>query len=255
MVWVELRKALRSRVPLFTALAFLIVPAVCALMMVIYKDPEFARELGIISAKANLIGGRADWPFYLNMIAQAVGIGGIMLFSFIATWIFGREWADGTLKDLLAAPVSRSTILAAKFIVAGLWSAAMVVMLYGVGMALGALVGLPLGTPEALASGSLSVLVTALLVIAAVTPVALFASIGRGYLLPIGLAILLLALANVLALLGWGELFPWAAPGMYAALAAEGQGLPPVSFAIVALTAVAGIAGADWWWRHADQDR
>ena len=254
-VWIELRKARRSKVPLFTFVGFLMLPLVCALLMVIYKDPDFARDVGLISTKANLVGGSADWPFYLSMFGQGIAIGGILLFSLIGTWVFGREFADGTLKDLLAVPVSRTTILLAKFIVVALWSLALTIAVYIVGLALGALVGLPQGTADVLVQGSITLVVAACLVIVDVLPVALFASAGRGYLLPMGLMLLILALANVIALLGWGSYFPWSVPGMYAGLEGQAAGLEPVSYAIVLLTGLAGVVGTCWWWKVADQSR
>lgn len=255
VIWIEARKAWRSKMPEFTAIGFLLVPVACALMMFIYKDPEYARSLGLIGAKANLIGGSADWPFYLNMLAQGTAVGGLMLFSLIASWVFGREFADGTLKDLLAVPVSRSTIILAKFSVYGLWSASMVLLIYLTGLGLGALVGLPQGSTEVLVQGSRVLVVTAGLVIAVVTPVALVASIGRGYLLPLGITMATLALANLLAFMGWGNVFPWSIPALYAGVAGEGNPFEPGGYWIVLLTAVAGIAATDRWWRTADQDR
>jgi ABC-2 type transport system permease protein len=254
-IWIEARKATRSRVPPLTALAFMIMPLACALLMFIYKDPEFAREAGIISAKANLMGGTADWPTYLDMLAQAMAVGGFILFSFIAIWVFGREFVDGTLKDLLAVPVSRSAILLGKFIVAGAWSAALAVLVYLAGLGLGALVGLPQGSGDVLVRGSLTLAVTAGLVIIAVLPIAFFASAGRGYLLPFGVAVLLVALAQILALLGWGSYFPWSVPALYAGLANKGGELGPASYWIVLLTGLAGIIGTDLWWKNADQNR
>jgi ABC-2 type transport system permease protein len=254
-LWIETRKALRSRVPLFTALGFLIAPLACALAMVIYKDPQAARELGLIGAKANLVGGSADWPFYLNMLAQAVAIGGLLLFSLVQTWIFGREFADGTVKDLLAVPVGRSALVSAKFIVAAVWSAGLVVLIYLIGLALGALITLPQGSPAVLAAGSRTLAVTTLLVIVAVTPIGLLASVGRGYLLPMGLAILGVALANLLAFLGWGHLFPWSAPALYAGVAGAAAAFDPRGYWIVLLTGAAGVIAADRWWRTADQAR
>jgi ABC-type transport system involved in multi-copper enzyme maturation permease subunit len=254
-VWIELRKARRSRVPLFTFLGFLMLPLVCALLMVIYKDPEFARNVGLISTKANLVGGSADWPFFLSMFAQGIAIGGLLLFSLIGSWVFGREFADGTLKDLLAVPVSRTTILLAKFVVVGLWSIVLTVAIYAIGLVLGAIVGLPQGTPTLFKQGSITLAVTAGLVIVDVIPVALFASIGRGYLLPMGLMLLILALANVIAILGWGSYFPWSVPGMYAGLSGKAGGLEAASYWIVILTGLAGMVATYLWWNHADQNR
>src|SRR5215467_9388318 len=127
-LWIELRKATRSRMPLFTALGSLILPLVGAFFMFVYKDPEFARSIGLVSAKANLAGGTASWPSYLGLLAQGIAVGGIGLFGLMEIWVFGREFADGTLKDLLAVPVARMTILLAKFIVIALWSIVLVAM-------------------------------------------------------------------------------------------------------------------------------
>jgi ABC-2 type transport system permease protein len=254
-IWIEVHKARRSRMPLLTFLGFLMLPLVCALFMVIYKDPDFARNVGLISTKANLIGGSADWPFYLSMFAQGIAIGGLLLFSLIGSWVFGREFADGTLKDLLAVPVSRTTILLAKFIVVGLWSIVLTVTIYVIGLALGAVIGLPQGTAELLGQASITLAVAAGLVIVDVIPVALFASVGRGYLLPMGIMLLILALANVIALLGWGSYFPWSVPGMYAGLSGKGVSLEPASYWIVLLTGLAGIVGTCLWWKYADQSR
>ncbi len=57
--------------------------------MFILKDPELARMLGFISAKAHLMGS-ADWPSYLGLPTQAVAIGGLFVFGFVTAWIFGR---------------------------------------------------------------------------------------------------------------------------------------------------------------------
>ncbi len=97
-VWIELRKATRSRMPLFTALGFLVLACGLAFLMFIYKYPTFARSIGLISAKANLAGGAATWPYYLGILGQAIAIGGILLFSLVESWVFGREFAEGNLE-------------------------------------------------------------------------------------------------------------------------------------------------------------
>ena len=94
------------------------------------------------------------------------------------------------------------------------------------------------------------------LVIVAVVPFALFASIGRGYLLPIGVAILALIMANLVVVAGWGEYFPWAIPALFAGAAGPRSGqLGPHSYLIVPLASLVGIAATLAWWRSADQTR
>ena len=255
LIWVEWRKALRSRLPLFTLLGFLFMPVGISFLMLIYKNPEAARLSGLLAAKANLMGGIADWPTFLSMLKQGVALGGYFLFTLVVSWVFGREFVDGTLKDLIAVPVSRAAVLMAKFVVAAVWTLGMVVAAFIVSVVLGALIDLPQGSVETLADGGLTLAVTALLTLAAAVPAALFASIGRGYLLPIGVAVLTLVVANVLAVAGWGEYLPWAIPSLYAGASPLIASLKPVSFVIVLLTGIAGIVGTVVWWQTADQNR
>lgn len=84
--------------------------------MFVLKDPELAKRLGFISIKAQIIG-TASWISYLHVLAQAISVGGLIVFGFSTAWIFGREYADKTIKDLLALPISRNVIVASKFIV------------------------------------------------------------------------------------------------------------------------------------------
>jgi hypothetical protein len=103
-LYVELLKARRSSVTLFTALSAALLPLVGGFFMIVLKDPELAQRVGLISAKAHIMAGAADWPNYLELLAQGLAVGGIVLFGFVGSWVFGREYADRTAKDLLALP-------------------------------------------------------------------------------------------------------------------------------------------------------
>jgi ABC-2 type transport system permease protein len=249
--WVELFKALRSKVPLFTGFGFLLVPLVGGFFMVILKDPEFARQVGLISAKAQLMAGVADWPTYLELLAQSTAIGGLILFSLIGSWVFGREYSDRTVKDLLALPTSRSAIVSGKFLVVGAWSAALIAMIYFVGLGVGTSVSLPQVPTQVILRGGVTLAITAGLTIASVTPIIFFASAGHGFLPPMGVAILAIFLAQAIGIAGWGEYFPWSIPALFA----QGESLGMVSYAIIILTGIAGIAGTFIWWEFADQTR
>jgi ABC-2 type transport system permease protein len=249
-IWVELFKARRSKVPLLTGLGFLLVPIVGGLFMVILKDPEFARHVGLISAKAQLMAGVADWPTYLELLAQAIAIGGLILFSLIGSWVFGREYSDRTVKDLLALPTSRSAIVLAKFVVIALWSAALIVMITLVGLVIGLAVALPQVPGQVILQGGITVALTAGLAIASITPIIFFASAGHGYLPPMGVAILAIFLAQIIAIVGWGEFFPWSIPALYS----QGENLGNISYLIVIVTALAGMAATFIWWEMADQN-
>ena len=251
MIWIELRKVYRSRVPLFTALGFLFMPFIGALLIFIYKDPQLARQLGLLGTKANLVVGSADWPGYLTLMVEFTALGGFFFFCLAISWTFGREFTDGTLKDLLAVPVPRFEILLAKFIVAALWCAALIVETYIVGLILGAVIQLPGGSPLVILHGTGLLVLTAVMSITLVMPFGFLASVGRGFLLPVGVAVLTLILGNLSITLGWGEYFPWAVP----ALLLLGTPLHPFSYALVVLTGLAGIVATVLWWKYADQNR
>jgi ABC-2 type transport system permease protein len=203
----------------------------------------------VISAKAQLTAGSADWPSFLDLMTQAIVIGGIVLFGFIGSWVFGREYADHTLKDLLALPTSRSTIVLSKFVVVMVWSLILATAACLIGLGVGAAIGLPPAPAETIWQGSLTLAIAALLTTVLVTPIAFVASAGHGYLPPLGATVLAIFLAQIIAVLGWGEYFPWSIPALYS----QGSRLAPVSYLIVLLAAGAGIVATFVWWERADQ--
>ncbi len=249
----ETVKAVRSKMPLLTALGFSLAPFAGGFFMIVMKDPDLARRLGIISAKAQIIAGSADWHTYLGFLAQATAVGGIILFGLIATWVFGREYADRTVNDLLALPTPRYAIVLAKFVVILLWSAGLTAVVYVIGLGVGFAVGLPPASAERWWQGTMTLVVSALLTAWVSTPIAFCATAGRGYLFPMGVTILVLIMAQLIAAAGWGEYFPWSVPALRAGLAgAQLSSLEMLSYVIVALTSLAGIIATVVWWELAD---
>jgi len=249
-IWVEMLKARRSKMPLFTALGFLLFPLALGFFMLVLKDPELARRYWLISAKAQIVVGRAaDWPTYLRLLALSSAMGGFLLFSLIVSWVFGREYSDRTVKDLLALPTSRSAIVLAKFAVVAVWSAALTALGCLVGLGIGAAVGLPQASMPVILQGAVTAAIAGCLTIALVTPIAFFASAGHGYLPPMGVALFVLFLVQVVGQAGWGDYFPWSIPALYA----QGENPGAVSYVIVILMSVAGIGGTLSWWELADQ--
>ena len=253
MIWIELRKAIRSRMPLWTSLGSLFMPLGIAFLIFLAKNPELSRKLGLVSDKANLIAYSAtDWASYLLLSAEIISAGGFFFFILAISWVFGREFVDGTLKDMLAVPVQRSSILMAKFIVVAVWSAAMAAIMLIFSWVVGAMIKLPGGSLSVILNGFTDAAITVCLVIAVVMPFAFFASLGRGYMLPMAMAVLTLVTANLLMAVGWAEYFPWAVSMLYA----QGESsLRPISYWIVLITSLAGMIGTYLWWKYADQNR
>ena len=250
----EFLKARHSRVPWGIAIGFSLAPLVGDLFMIILKNPDAARSLGLLGTKAQLTAGTADWPTFLNLIGQAVAIGGAILFAFLTAWVFGREFADRTVRGLLAITTSRRTIVVAKWVVIATWGLAISAWVIALGLGIGALVGLPGWSTDDALHAIEGMGLAAALTIALQAATAFFAGVGRGYLGPLAWAILVIVASQILAVLGWGAWFPWSVPAFLAG--AGGPTAEPVTLgglALVAVAVIAGMAATIAWWERADQ--
>ncbi len=253
-LWAETLKARRSKVSLLTAIGFAILPLAGGLFMVILKDPERARAMGLISLKAQIVAGVADWSSFFGILTQGTAIGGAVLYAIITAWVFGREFSDHTVKELLGLPTPRASIVGAKFILIAFWTLGLTLLIFLVGLGVGALVRIPGWSPGLVWQAFWSLMTTALLTYMLMPFVALFASVGRGYLAPLGWAFFTLVFAQIVSVLGWGDWIPWAVPALFSGMAgppAEQTGLH--SYLLVLLAFVLGELATIVWWQRADQ--
>jgi len=133
----------------------------------------------------------------------------------VLSWIFGREFGDGTITGLFALPVRRSTIAVAKLLVYATWAVTMSLCLAALLLLIGLIAGLgPLNTETwtALARQVGLGIMTA----AIAAPVAWAATLGRSVLAGVSVAIALVVIAQVSVLAGAGGWMPLAAPALWA---------------------------------------
>lgn len=254
VVGTELLKLRRCKVTWLTWLAFSIAPLAGGLFMWILKEPERARSLGLLGAKAQVAGGSADWPSFAGVLAQMTGVGGMILTAVIAAYVFGREYADGTAKNMLALPVRREWFVVAKLLVVALWFAVLVAAMFGEGVAVGLALGLPGFSRELLGRAARDVVFAAVMCYLLVPPVAWIATLGRGYLPPLGFAIFTGVLGNVFAATGWGKWFPYSIVPLSTGIAGPRVGvLEPGSYVVVLAVFAAGVAATVWQVRFADE--
>lgn len=245
----ELLKVWRSKILWISVIVFSIIPVAGGFFMFVMKNPEFAHKAGLLAAKAEL-SGIADWPSYYSFLSQGVAGGGLLLFGFLVSWTFGREYSDRTLKDLMALPISRIYIVLSKFLLVLLWCIFLSILVFVLGLVVGNIVGLPGWRPD-LINQELGIFgISAALSIALCTPVAFFACVGKGYLPPLGFMLLAMVFAQIIGATGYGGYFPWAVPVMYS----SGKPLEGASFIVVVLTSIIGLIGTSLWWRFADHN-
>lgn len=252
-IFIEGKKFSHSKMPLITIVILALIPFFSGFFMFILKDPNLAESLGFISAKAQIMGN-ADWPTYFSLLSQAISIGGIFAFGFITSWIFGREYSDRTIKDLLALPISRNIIVISKFIVTILWCLFLAIFVLILGLMVGNIVDLPGMSTSLLREGIKIYIICSILTILLSTPVGFFASYGRGYLFPLAFIVLSIIIAQIIGVTGYGEFFPWSIPAIIGISIEDSNAtIEGFSIIIVLLTSVLGLISTMLWWRYADQ--
>ncbi len=251
---VEILKVRRSRILPISTGFFIFIGVMMGLIMFLSAHPEIAARSSTIRMKTSFLGG-SDWKAFYDLLIQLNLTIGVIGSGFITSWVFGREFSDRTVKDILALPVRRSTIVAAKLMVLLVWS----IMLSFTVLVAALLTGVATGIPDWTSSEFLPFLklylVLTLLNSLLITPVAFVASAGRGYMLPISFVILIMILTQLLflGLPGLSFWFPWALPALISGVA--GVSIPSpglLSYLIYLITVLAGVFGAMAWWRFAD---
>ncbi len=250
--WLKLR---RSRIPYIAIIFFIFIPAMMSLIFLIQKHPELASKLGMIGTKASLAQlGNGDWTTYFGFLTQVMAGIGLVGFSFLCCWIFGREFTEKTAKDIMALPVSRTLIVFSKYIVIALLCTILIIVFYCSGIVFGKLIGISDWQNTLMLQSTKVYLSTSFLTLFLMTPVGFLSGYSRGYLLPMGFAILTLIMSNFVGLVGLGTYFPWAIPGLLSVPAGtEGVELTYKSYIILVTTFIVGLEGTILWWKKADQ--
>lgn len=253
-LWVEILKVRKSIIFRVSIYFFIFIGIMMGLLMYLSMHPDIASRSSTLSMKTSFLGG-SDWNAFFNLMMQIILTVGVIGSGFVTAWIFGREFADRVIKDLLALPVSRASIVISKFIVLLIWSLILSATVLAAAVLTALIIDLP-GAAEANFPMFLETyLICSLLNSLLITPVAFVASTGRGYMLPISFVILIIIITQIL-FVGMPQLciwFPWALPAMYSGVA--GAVVPSVefiSYLLYIIVILAGILATVWWWRYAD---
>ncbi len=254
-LWAESLKVRKSKVFWFSILFFMFVAFMMGLMMFVQMHPSVSAKLGIIGTKATLFGdGETGWMNYFSLLMQSFAGIGLVGFGFVTSWVFGREYMEHTLKDILALPVPRSSFVFSKMIIIMVWCVIISAVFLTSAVIFGLLAGVTGWSGEMFSETLILFTNVCLLSILLCTPVAFLASYSSGLMLPLGVVILTVIMANFSGLLGLGPYFPWAVPGLLTVSSgAGGMQISGISYLILVLTSIAGLAGTIAWWQYADQ--
>lgn len=207
----EARKAASARVLRWTTLLVLVALAALTLGILVAigaGDPLVIAKLGPF---AELEG----WPALIGVAIQITSAGLLVALGIGLAWIFGREFAEGTVSGLFALPVARWQIALAKLAVFAAWAVVLAVSVCVTVFVVGVAIGL--GMPDAAAWSALGRIgVVTVLIALVATPVAWASTLGRGLLPGIATAIGILVVAQVSAFSGSGAWIPIVAPALWA---------------------------------------
>ena len=246
ILFAELLKLRRSRITWITFVAYGAGPLIGALFMIILKDPALGQRTGLIAAKARWSAGSADWPTYLSMMLQMTSVAGMILIGVIAAYIFGREYAEGTAKNMLALPIHREWFILGKVAVILIWFAALSAAFCMETWLVGLLVGLP-GYSTALVLHFMAVDLESAALLILLCPVTAWTALaGKGYFAPLGATIFTLILGMVFGSTGWAPWVPWSIVPLFAGVAGPEaqQSIGAGSYALLAAVFIVGAAGA-----------
>lgn len=253
-LWAELMKLRHASILWTTFIAFALGPIMGGVLLFLMQHSESIGQSGMLKMKTEMMDFKADWNSYFMVLSQVVGVGGVLVFGFVASWLFGREFSDSTTKDLLALPTSRSQIINAKFRVYLFWSLSLVISNLFLGGIIGNLIGLNDFDMAVLPSFLKTYAVTTLMVLALGAPISFFALWGKGYMAPIAFVALTLVISQIVAAIGFGHYFPWALPGLYSGAGGEYKAsINNWSYTLLAFTTLAGYLATHFWWNTRDQ--
>jgi hypothetical protein len=167
---------------------------------------------------------------------------GTIVIGTIEAFVFGREFAEGTAKNMLTLPIRRSMFVAAKIVVSIVWYACIVLVVYGLAILLGFLVGLPGFDPVLLERNSRRCLLVLIETLLLSSLPAWIAVVGRGYLAPMGFTIFSsIVLGQIFLHTGWAPWVPWSIVFLTAGAGEPGAPVPGAgSFVVLAGVFVIG---------------
>lgn len=247
---VETLKLRRSTVArLATALLVLLVPLGSIGMVALARSPQ---AVGPTAAKLADYATGDLATTHLLVCAQVLSVAALAAGGFFVAWSFGRELESGTAGALFGLAVPRGTVALAKCLVALAWITSCVVLAVAVTTTASAVVAGASGEPFAAWAGVRDAVAAGLLGGGLALPFAWVATVTRSQLGTVGALVGMVALTQIVVLLGGGTWFPYAAPSLWAGMggAEAAAAVGPPHLMLAAAMAPLGAAAVVHAWRR-----
>ncbi|GEM_PF-2994533 len=174
--------------------------------------------------------------FLIQSISFIAVFIGILLFSLTATYVFGREYTENTIKTLFTIPLSRESIIIAKLVILLLWSLTLVLFAFLITIPMGFIIRASDLSLTLMINSLIQYLIVGLMLYALLPIVSLVTMLTRGYIPAMALAGIMTMIGLILLNSDFSIYFPWSIPGIYTIQLTQGEYLPSSSYMIMAGT-------------------
>jgi ABC-type transport system involved in multi-copper enzyme maturation permease subunit len=242
----EFLKMKGARIPRMCAIGIAGFPILLALPLAV---------LNKLGATGDIMNG-PSWKMFAeaSLVFIVVFVGPVLL-GLVATFLFAREFIEGTARNLFALPVSRTRVIFAKLLVLLCWSVAPPVLAFLVLLPLGSVLRLPGLSWEVLRQAFSSYALSGILIYSTLPLTCLVSMMSRGYIVP--LAYTVLAIGVALLDLGRADYafgLPYSLPAALI-ISQDVPHLPTTACLILAGTFLAGVALCIVYLSRAQVDR
>lgn len=240
LLWTEWLKLKRSKMMLLSLIGSCVAP-----LMVVFGS--------YIHVNVNDLPGSVLFEelFFQTNLYTTLLIG-VPLYGVMAAYLFQREYAEDTLKNLLTIPVSRTLLVLSKMLLLYLWILLMTLISWGLALALGWLGAFPGLDGALILKSGIQFLITGTALFILSTPV-IFVTLVFKSLVPSIVLTIVITLVNVMGYdSDYRDLIPWSA----AFDLAQGSMLPTfsviASYISIAAVSICGFTASLVYFRRAD---
>ncbi|WP_139487928.1 ABC transporter permease [Brevibacillus dissolubilis] len=238
LLYTEVLKLKRSKMFMLSILGSAVAPLMVAAAMFVQMQTK-----GIMAQMDILL---------LNTSIYAVLVIAVPLYGVITAYLYNREYAEDTLKNLLTIPVPRISLLASKWLLLFGWIMLLTVVTWGMAILSGA-IGQFAGFSLSLLLQSLGqYMVAGVLLFLLSTPIVFITLVLKNFVPTIIVTIMITLINVMLATNEHRGLYPWTAALGIANGTLESTYPLIVSYVIIAVTAIAGLIATVVYFKRVD---